>query len=155
MIWYKIRNYTLSDIQNKSSYYHCPCKLYLKVVSAIFFKFTKRKYSKNDEKCFLFHVKSSFRSQDIYVFMLTSSPHFSPVSHCWKSRLKIMFKIHDVMNGQTRISKYILIDISECSWGLMMKLGHMIEYYQRNVFIEKLCSKCKWQPRPRPLYKMD
>ena len=26
---------------------------------------------KNDEKCFLFHLKSSFRSQDIEVFVLT------------------------------------------------------------------------------------
>ena len=26
---------------------------------------------KNDEKCFLFHLKSSFRSQDIVVFLLT------------------------------------------------------------------------------------
>ena len=25
---------------------------------------------KIDEKCFLFHLKSSFRSQDIYVFVL-------------------------------------------------------------------------------------
>ena len=26
---------------------------------------------KNDEKCFLFHLKSSFRSQDISVIVLT------------------------------------------------------------------------------------
>ena len=27
---------------------------------------------KNDEKCFLFHLKSSFRFQDIYVFIMTT-----------------------------------------------------------------------------------
>ena len=31
--------------------------------------FIKRKVLKNDEKCFLFHVKSSFRSRDILVFV--------------------------------------------------------------------------------------
>ena len=30
--------------------------------------FDKRKPFKNDEQCFLFHLKSSFRSQDIKVF---------------------------------------------------------------------------------------
>ena len=30
-----------------------------------------RKRFKNYKKCFLFHLKSSFRSQDIYVFILT------------------------------------------------------------------------------------
>ena len=30
-----------------------------------------KKPFKNDEKCFLFHLKTSFRSQDIYVFVST------------------------------------------------------------------------------------
>ena len=36
-----------------------------------FFNFLQWKPFKNDEKCFLFHLKSSFRSQDIWVFVLT------------------------------------------------------------------------------------
>ena len=32
---------------------------------------------KNCEKCFLFHLKSSFRSRDIQVFVYSSSPLFS------------------------------------------------------------------------------
>ena len=35
---------------------------------------------KNDEKCFLFHLKSSFRSQDIWVFVMT-------FWSCWKNGL--------------------------------------------------------------------
>ena len=31
----------------------------------------KRKPFKNDEKCYLFHLKSFFRSQDIQIFVLT------------------------------------------------------------------------------------
>ena len=61
------------------------------------FYLTKRKPIKNDEKWFLFHVKSSFRSQDIKCFVFPSCLHFCPVGHCWKKRLKIFFKIHDVM----------------------------------------------------------
>ena len=32
---------------------------------------TERKSFKVDEKCYLFYVKSSFCSQDIYIFLLT------------------------------------------------------------------------------------
>ena len=31
------------------------------------------KHFKNDEKCFLFHLKSSFCSEDIYVLVLTKT----------------------------------------------------------------------------------
>ena len=36
----------------------------LKLVYSIFIYFPKRKHSKNHEKCFLFHLKSCFRSRD-------------------------------------------------------------------------------------------
>ena len=35
------------------------------------FYLLQRKLFKNDEKCFIFHVKSSFCSQDIHIFVLT------------------------------------------------------------------------------------
>ena len=43
-------------------------------------------FSPNDspsktEKCFLFHLKSSFRSRDIQIFVFPSFPLFLPVSH--------------------------------------------------------------------------
>ena len=43
-------------------------------------------------KCFLFHLKSSFRSQDIFLF--PSSPLFS----CFRGWSKINFKVYDVIN---------------------------------------------------------
>ena len=36
----------------------------------------------------------------------------------------------------------------------MFKLGQLIEYYLRNVFIEKLCTKCVEQPSSGPLFKI-
>ena len=56
--------------------------LCLKLVSAIFYQIfifspNDRESFKNYEKCFLFHLKSSFRSQDIQLFVLFPSfPHF-------------------------------------------------------------------------------
>ena len=35
----------------------------------------------NSEKCFLFHLKSAFRSQDIQIFVFSTSLQFFPVSH--------------------------------------------------------------------------
>ena len=55
---------------------------HLKLVSAIFYQIfifsSNDSSSKNYEKCFLFHLKSSFRSRDIqiFVFFFPSFPHF-------------------------------------------------------------------------------
>ena len=53
-------------------------KKWFKLVSAIFLSFfyffTKKKPFKNYEKCFLFHLKSSFHSRDIQIFVIFSLP---------------------------------------------------------------------------------
>ena len=48
-----------------------------------YFIFEQMRAFKNYEKCILFHLKSSFRSGDIQIFVFPSSPLFSPVSHCF------------------------------------------------------------------------
>ena len=48
-------------------------------------------------KMFLFHLKSSFRSRDIQIFVFLSSPLFLPVSHCFRGCSKINLKVHDVI----------------------------------------------------------
>ena len=50
------------------------------------------------EKCFLFHLKSSFCPQNILIFVFLSSPLFLPVSHCIRGCLKINIKVYDVIN---------------------------------------------------------
>ena len=52
----------------------------LKLVSAIFYEIFN--FSPNDsplktEKCFLFHLKSSFRSPDIQIFVIFSFPFYA------------------------------------------------------------------------------
>ena len=45
---------------------------------------TKRQPFNNYEKCFLFHLRSSFHSEDIQILVFPSSPLFLPVNHCFR-----------------------------------------------------------------------
>ena len=59
----------------------------LKLESAIFIKFLffhQMIALQNYEKCFLFHLKSSFHSRDIQFFVFLSFPLFLPVGHCFR-----------------------------------------------------------------------
>ena len=60
---------------------------YLKLVSAIFYQifiFHQMIALQNYENYFLFHLKTSFRSRDIQIFVFWSSSLFSPVSHWFR-----------------------------------------------------------------------
>ena len=73
----------------------------LKLVSAIFdqiFIFNQMIALQKLWKMFFMHLKSSFRSWDIQVFVFPSSPLFLPVSHCVRGCLKINLKVYDVIN---------------------------------------------------------
>ena len=68
-------------------------------------------------------------------------------------KAKVNFKIYDVTvwisnNYNICIVQYL---ISKCNQ--TMKLGHLIEYYMRNVFLEKSYTKCVGEPSPRLFYK--
>ena len=75
----------------------------LKLVSAIFYQIfiflqmiaLQKLWMK---KCFLFHLKISFCSQDIQIFVLSSFPFFSAVSHCLSGQSKKNLKVYDVIN---------------------------------------------------------
>ena len=73
----------------------------LKLVFAIFIKFLFFHQMISLQKlwkCFLFHLKSSFLSQDIQIFVFSFSPLFSPVSHCFGGWSKKNLKVYDVIN---------------------------------------------------------
>ena len=60
-------------------------------------------FSPNDspsktEKCFLFHLKSSFHSWDIQIFVFPFCTLFLPVSHCFRGSSKINLEIYDIIN---------------------------------------------------------
>ena len=50
------------------------------------------------QKLFLFHLKSSFGSWDIQIFVFWPSPLFFPVSHCFRGRSKKNLKVYVIIN---------------------------------------------------------
>ena len=67
----------------------------LKLVTAIFHFFIKRQLVKNYKKCFLFHLKSSFLSWDILIFVFPSSHLVLLFGHCFRGWLKTNLKVYD------------------------------------------------------------
>ena len=73
-----------------------------KLVSAIFYFFTKWQPFKNCEKCFLFYLKSSFRAWNIQIFVSALSPLFLPVDQCFRGWLKKSLKVYDIVKNLIR-----------------------------------------------------
>ena len=78
------------------------CERYIKACFCYFhqiFIFSPNDSPSATEKCFLFHLKRSFRSRDIQIFVFLSFPLFRRVGHCFRGWSKIInLKIHDVIN---------------------------------------------------------
>ena len=86
---------------------------------------------KNDEKYFLYYLKSSFRSQDIYTFDLTFWA-------CRKNglirKISLILKFMTSQPGLQRITRHILLNISQIKGNQTMKFGQLIEHPMRNIF---------------------
>ena len=93
---------------------------------------------KNDEKCFLFHIKSSFRSQDIWVFVMT-------FCSCRKNgsirKIRLTSKFMKSQPSLQTIAIHILFNISQIKGNQTMKFNQLIEYNKRNIFGQKICRK--------------
>ena len=107
---------------------------------------------KNYEKCFSFHLESSFRSRDIQVFLFPSSPLFLPVNHGFRGCSKISFKVYDVINYLNKNLITHFVWYLEKEKGMALKLRPMIVYQIRNTFMEKSCRKCAPKASLRPLF---
>ena len=77
--------------------------------------------SKIYEKCFLFHLKSSWHPSDIQIFVFPSFPLFLPVDHCSRGRLKTNLKVYD---GTNCLNKNL---ITHFVWYLEKEKGYDIE----------------------------
>ena len=109
-------------------------------MSAIFYQifiFHQMIALKNYEKCFLFHLKSSFHSRDIQLFVFSPSPLFSPVSHSFRGWSKKNLEVYDIINCLNKNS------ITNFVWYLEKKIRHDIETLSidkeliSNIFIKK------------------
>ena len=57
--------------------------------------------------------------------------------------------------GQQIITIHLLLKISRSKGNQTMKFGQLIEYNIRNSFLEKSCTKCGREARPRTFYKIS
>ena len=55
--------------------------------------------------------------------------------------------------GHQTIGTHILPEISISKGYQTVKLGQLIEYNMRNLFLEKSCTKCTVETSPRPFFK--
>ena len=94
---------------------------------------------KNHERCFLFHLKSSFCSWDISIFFW----NFGHVGKLLDKKAKVNFKIYDVRNWKKSNFNTHSQD------NRTMKYSQLMEHNIRKTIFEKSCAKCGWQTRPK------
>ena len=94
---------------------------------------------------YLFHLKSSFRSKDIEIFVFPSPPLFLPVSHCFRAWFRINLKVHDIINCLNKnliihlvryLEKKKRYDIETLSMDRVLNKEH---FYGK--IIQKICTK--------------
>ena len=96
-------------------------------------------------KCFLFHLKSSFRSQ---VFVMT---FWSCREKGLIRKIRLISKFMTSKPGSQAITIHILHNISQSKDNQTMKLGQLIEYNKINIFLQILCRKWGSETSSRPL----
>ena len=103
---------------------------------------------KNDGKCLLLHLKSSFCSQDSIVFVAI----FTCIQF-----FKLLFDQKDKVNFKIYVTTWLKnkcnTHISRSKGNQIMKFGQLIEYIMRNIFIEKSYIKCGGETILRPFSK--
>ena len=124
----------------------------LKLVSTIFIKFLffhQMIVLQKLWKMILFHLKSSFRSRDIQIFVFLSFPFFLPVGYCFTRWLKINPKVHDAINclSKNSIKHFVSYLEKERRYDIEpLSIGGVSdkEYFYRKI-MQKMCSKSQSQ----------
>ena len=92
----------------------------------------------NDEKCFLFHLRGSFRSRDISVFVMT---FWSCRKNGLIRKIRLTPKFMTSQLGLQTIAIDTLPNISQSKQDQTMKFGQLIEHNKINIFLQKLGGK--------------
>ena len=104
---------------------------------------------KNDGKWFLFHLKSSFRSKDTYIFVLTFWPRRK---NGLIRKIRLISKFMTSQPGQQTIAINILPNISRSKDNKTMEFFQVIEYNKRNIFLQNSCRKWGRETSSRPSF---
>ena len=83
-------------------------------------------------------MKSYFRSQDNYVFVMT---FWSYRKNGLIRKIRLTAKFMMSQPGLQTIAIHILTNISRSKGNQAMKLGHLTQCHKRNNFLQKLCQK--------------
>ena len=93
---------------------------------------------KNDEKCFLFHLKSYFRSQDIKVIIMS---FWSCRKNGLIRNIRLTSKFMTSQPSLQTVAIRIFLNISQRKGNQTMKFGQLIECNKINTFLKKLYEK--------------
>ena len=104
---------------------------------------------KNDEKCFLFHLKSSFRSQDILVFGTT---FWSCRKNCLIRKIRSTSKFMTSQPGLQAIAIQVLPNTLQSIDNQTTKFDQLIVHNKKNIFLQKWCLKWGRETSSRPLF---
>ena len=103
----------------------------------------------NDEKCFLFHLKSSFCSQDIKVFVTV---FYSCRKNGLIRKISLTSKFLTSQPRLQTIAIHVLPNISQIKDNQTMKFCQLIEYNQINACLQKLWGKWGKENASTPLF---
>ena len=90
------------------------------------------------KNAFLFHLKSFFRSPDIYVFIKT---FWSCRKNALIRKIRLTSKFMTSQRCLEIIAIHIFANISQSKGNQTMRFGQLIEYYKRNIFLQNFCKK--------------
>ena len=119
--------------------------LFLKAHSQDWDNFGNWKPFKIDEKWSLFHLGSSSFSK----YLIFLSCPFVHIEIGFGLKGKVIFNIYDITTCLTNNYNKIFPNISKSKGNQIINFGQWIEYVNRNIFLEKLCSKCGEETIPR------
>ena len=88
---------------------------------------------RNDEKWFLFHLKSSFRSQDTWVFVTT---FWLYRKNGLIRKIRLTAKFMTSLPGLQTVAIHTFANISQSKGNQTMKFSQLIEYYKANIFLQ-------------------
>ena len=129
-------------------------KFSLKLVSAIFYHLLIFIYHqmialRKIWKMFFFHLKSSFRSRDVQVFVFLSSSLFLLVSHCFSSWSKKNLWCYDAINciSKSLVTHFVWYLKKEIGCGIeilsIIRVSNKEHFYGK--IMQKMCSKSSSQ----------
>ena len=101
---------------------------------------------------FLFHLKSSFRSQDIQIFVFLSSSLFLLVSHCFRVSSKINVKVYGVINCLNKNVITYFVSYLEKKKRYDIEILSIDTVLNKERFHGKFIQKHAPKANPRPIF---